>query len=352
MILSRVRPAAELPYLSFGHAPPYAMWILTLLHLVLLTRAIHNYTIDDASPLITYNAPVLERNITAFDSHLLWDGTITYIAPAPVSSPTISIPFNGTAIYIFVAYPGLVEPAPSGFTVLIDGVPSGNWAAKESALLYHHLVYHDATLPDAPHTLVMQIQPGWELYFDYAIYTSNVDPPPASMSPPTTIPTSSTAAAQQTSLSPKSSEAKKPPLGAIIGAIIGGTLLIVLATVMCLRRRRRAAAKRRLTPVRFTAGFGLDNRVPEEEEDKDAGPPAMPFLSRGALSARGTRKSVITLPEGGNPTGVTTERGLARLTAEVRNLTASVQRLETGMPEARDGGQVMLRPPAYGDSRF
>ncbi|KAJ7858572.1 hypothetical protein B0H13DRAFT_2571441 [Mycena leptocephala] len=301
-------PAAELPYLSFGHAPPYAMWILTLLHFVLLTRAIHNYTIDDASPLITYNAPVLERNITAFDSHLLWDGTVTYIAPAPVSSPTISIPFNG------------------------------DWAAAESAQLYHHLVYHNATLPDAPHTLVMQIKPGWELYFDYAIYTSNVDPPPASMSPPTTIPTSSTAAAQQTSLSTKSSDAKKPPLGAIIGAIIGGTLLIVVATAMCLRRRRRATAKRRLTPVRFTAGFGLDNRVAEEEEDKDAGPPAMPFLSRGAV--RGVHASV------------TTERGLARLTAEVRNLTASVQRLETGMPEARDGGQVMLRPPAYGDSRF
>ncbi|KAF8182486.1 hypothetical protein K438DRAFT_1159401 [Mycena galopus ATCC 62051] len=37
----------------------------------------------------------------------------------------------------------------------------------------------------------MQIQPGWELYFDYAIYTSDVDPPPASVS------TSSMSAAQQ-----------------------------------------------------------------------------------------------------------------------------------------------------------
>lgn len=111
MILSRVRPAAELPYLSFGHAPPYAMWILTLLHFVLLTRAIHNYTIDDASPLITYNAPVLERNITAFDSHLLWDGTVTYIAPAPVSSPTISIPFNGASLRLPPILALLLTPA-------------------------------------------------------------------------------------------------------------------------------------------------------------------------------------------------------------------------------------------------
>jgi hypothetical protein len=76
------------------------MRILTLLHFVLLTRAIQNYTIDDASPLITYDAPVLERNITAFNSHLLWDGTVTYIAPALASSPTISIPFNGASFFL------------------------------------------------------------------------------------------------------------------------------------------------------------------------------------------------------------------------------------------------------------
>ncbi|KAJ7192257.1 hypothetical protein GGX14DRAFT_596052 [Mycena pura] len=167
--------------------PLPTMWILLLLTLVFsrLACAVHNYTIDDASPLITYNAPGgLRRNHTAFDSRLLWDGTITYVVPTPNFSPTISIPFNGTAIYIFVAYPGLGQPAPSGFTALIDGVPAagvppGGWAALESALLYRHLVYHIAALPAAPHRLVMQIKPGWELYFDSAVYTSDVDPPVA-----------------------------------------------------------------------------------------------------------------------------------------------------------------------------
>ncbi|KAJ6549735.1 hypothetical protein B0H19DRAFT_1073656 [Mycena capillaripes] len=292
------------------------MWILTLLHFVLLTRAIQNYTIDDASPVITYNAPVLERNITAFNSHLLWDGTVTYIAPALASSPTISIPFNG------------------------------NWAANESAQLYHHLVYHTTALPAAPHTLLMQMKPGWELYFDYAIYTSDV------YSPPATISMSSTGTAQSTSLSTNSTTANKPPVGAIIGAVLGGTLLVGLSIVVCCCRRRRAAARRRLTPVRFTTDFGLDNGVAEGEEEKDAGPAVMPFLSRWAPSTRDRHKSVNPLPEGESPTSITTERGLARLTVEVRNLTASVQRLETGMPEALDGGQVMLHPPAYGDSRF
>jgi len=284
---------------------------------------------------------VLERNISGFDSRLLWDGTITYIAPALNSSPTITIPFNGTAIYIFVAYPGIVQPAPSGFNAFIDGGPAGNWAANESALLYHHLVYHTANLTATPHTLVMQIQPGWELYFDYAIYTSNTPPPSTS--------TSSTGAAQQTSLSTKSSTPNKPPLGAIIGAVVGGMLLIALATALCFRHRRRAATKRRLTVVSFAAGFALDDGAAEAEE-KATGPPATPFLLRVEPSSRERHKSGIALPDGGSPTGVTSERGLAHLTAEIRHLTASVQRLETGIPEARDGGQVMQRPPAYGNS--
>ncbi|KAJ6495194.1 hypothetical protein C8R45DRAFT_164233 [Mycena sanguinolenta] len=172
------------------------MWIFPLLILVLsrLASAANNVTIDDASLLVTYNASALQRNITAFDSRLLGDGTVTYVVPTPDFSPTISIPFNGTAIYIFVAYPGRIEPAPSGFTALIDGVPAGGWAAAESALLYHHLVYHTAALPSAPHTLVMEIQPGWELYFDYAIYTSDADPPVAVVST-----TSSSGGKQQSS---------------------------------------------------------------------------------------------------------------------------------------------------------
>ncbi|KAJ7479436.1 hypothetical protein B0H11DRAFT_2280918 [Mycena galericulata] len=323
------------------------MWILTLiLQFALLTRAAQNYTIDDASPLITYDAPVLERNITASDSRLLWDGTITYVAPSLDSSPTISIPFNGTAIYIFVAYPGLAQPAPSRFNASIDGAPAGDWAAAESALLYHHLVYHTSTLPAAPHTLVMQINPGWELYFDYAIYTSDADVSPAS-----TL-TSSTGAAQPTSLSTKSSIANKSPFAPIIGAVVGGILFIalVIAVSVCLRSRRRAAAKRRLTPVRFTAGFALENGAEDAEEEKGTGPPVTPFLLRAAPSARDRHKSAITLAEDSSPTGDASERDLARLTASVRHLTASVQRLETGIPQARDGGQVMQRPPAYGDS--
>ncbi|KAJ7772365.1 hypothetical protein B0H16DRAFT_1513232 [Mycena metata] len=320
------------------------MWILTLFHFALLVRAAHNYTVDDASALITYNAPVLERNHTAFDSRSLFDGTITYVAPAPDFAPTISIPFNGTAIYIFIAYPGIPQSAPSGFNASIDGAPAGNWAANESALLYHHLVWHTAALPDAPHTLLMQINPEWELYFDYAIYTSDMDPP-------SSLSTSSTGAAQQTSPPSTANTTKKPPLGAIIGAVVGGTLLVALAAIVCFRYRRRAAQRRRRTAVTFPAGFALSDEMSEGKEATSAEPPT-PFLLRAVPPSRYKVMSENTLPDNGSHPDVSGERGLARLTAEVQHLTASVRQLEMGAPEARDGGQIMERPPAYGNSRL
>ncbi|KAJ6541013.1 hypothetical protein DFH09DRAFT_59082 [Mycena vulgaris] len=275
------------------------MWILPLLNLVLaswLVSAAQNYTIDDASPLVIYDAPVLERNITAFDSRLLRDGTITYIAPTPNASPTISINFTGTAIYIYVAYPGHSEPAPSGFTARIDGADAGGWAAAESALLYRHLVYHSAVLPDARHTLVMQIQPKWELYFDYAMYTSSdTDPaassasdaapsqqPTAGRASPTTSGVSPNAGGTSPNLNPK---AKNPPLGAIVGAIIGSMLLIALGgTVWFLRRRWRASTKCALIP--FPAGVRIDDEASEKD---GAPPPATPFLLRGPRPARSSK---------------------------------------------------------------
>ncbi|KAJ6549736.1 hypothetical protein B0H19DRAFT_1073657 [Mycena capillaripes] len=385
------------------------MWILALLALVLsrLARAVHNVTIDDASSLITYKDATLQHNITAFDSRLLWDGTVTYIVPIPDSSPTITIPFTGTAIYIFVAYPGLVEPAPSGFNVLIDGVPSGNWAAKESALLYHHLVYHNSALPDASHTLVMQIMSGWELYFDYAVYTSNVDPPVES-------PTSATNAASSSGTIPQSSSmtistppiiltvaedastidilstvtqpaetststavsisrltqtlsdgtstvsatasgltlsGTPPDVGAtsqaagaatatssnittiiriagnpsaipMIGAFLGGALfggLVMLVCLILLRRRR--ARKRKHAPWIFNAaGFGFDER-------------------RGTGEKGDGCQKHTSATDFGEPGFVITEDAevLARVRAKMRWHRASVQRLETDIPEGRVG---------------
>ncbi|KAJ7664778.1 hypothetical protein B0H17DRAFT_1143624 [Mycena rosella] len=352
MLCNRLASWAPLWCLS---SPLDTMSIFPLLNLVLyclFVCATRNITIDDASPLVTYDAPVLQRNITAFDSRLLEDGTITFVAPTPNASPTISISFTGIAIYIFVAYPGYNESAPSGFTAFIDGAEAGGWAAAESALLYRHLVYHSAVLADAPHTLVMQIKPNWELYFDYALYTSTVSDPALSA-------TSGGASAQQitggtasSSATPITTGTKKPLLGVAIGAALGGAVFVALGCGgWILLRPRRAAKKRTLTP--FTDGFRID----DDSEKDGAPPPATPFLLRSPPSARRKSKSKSALLDGGVPPTGTVDAhpnpsdpepaALVGLTTELRRLTASVQRLETGIPEARDGGPVLQRPPAY-----
>ncbi|KAJ7649004.1 hypothetical protein DFH06DRAFT_1135265 [Mycena polygramma] len=324
-----------------------------------LAWAAHNVTVDDASPLFVYQAAALERNHTEFTSKLLWDGTVTFIAPTDTAA-TVSLNFTGTAIFIYVAYPGVNQSAPSGFTALIDGVYSGNWAAAESALLYHHLVYSNTTLSNAPHEFVMQIKPQWELYLDEAIYTSE-DPDTTSAPAPESTPAS--LPQKSVSPSPTSNAAgvekagnKSHPSDILIGAIVGGVLLLALIGVLWFFLHRRAATKR-ITP--FAAGLVDGSR---ESEKARIPPPATPFLLRTSQPTRSKKsrtKSALLSPV--TPTtdlhwGSDAEQSqrdgdpaLGDLAAEVRRLTVSLQRLETGIPEARDGGPVWQRPPAYGD---
>ncbi|KAJ6453896.1 hypothetical protein C8R47DRAFT_242913 [Mycena vitilis] len=319
-----------------------------------LAWAARNVTVDDASPLFVYEAAALERNHTEFTSKLLWDGTVTFIAPTDTAA-TVSLNFTGTAIFIYVAYPGVNQSAPSGFTALIDGVNSGNWAAAESALLYHHLVYANTTLSNAPHEFVMQIQPQWELYFDEAIYTSQ-DPD----TPSASTPTSTSLPQKSASPSPTSNAAGVWQTGneshstILIGAIVGGVLLLALIGVLCFFFYRQTSTKR-ITP--FAAEIVDGSR---ESEKARIPPRVTPFLLGTSHPARSKKTkspllSPITpttdlhwgsIPEQNQRDG---DPALGDLAAEVRRLTMSLQRLETGIPEAQDGGPVWQRPPAYCD---
>ncbi|KAJ7874875.1 hypothetical protein B0H13DRAFT_2348445 [Mycena leptocephala] len=384
--------------------------ILALLALVLscLARAVHNETIDDASPLITYNDATLQRKITAFDSSLLSDGTVTYIVPIPDSSPTITIPFNGTAIYIFVAYPGRIEPAPSGFTVLIDGVPSGNWAAKESALLYH-LVYHNGALPDASHTLVMQIMSGWEFYFTYAVYTNELsielgEHPAESQcedldtvncfdavsisrltqtlsgedstvlalgltlsgtSPAVgrTSQAAGTAAATSSNNTAIIRMAGNPPVVPMIGAFLGGALfggLVMLHGIHIsdwMKRSRSQALPNEDDLVFLGEDYGRNcdirccctrNRKRVPWIFNAAG---FAFDERSPTGGKGTaREKPTSTTDFGEPEFEMMEdvEVLAHVRAEMRWLRASVQRLERDIPEGRLGGPLGWRPLELG----
>ncbi|KAF7358849.1 hypothetical protein MSAN_01224900 [Mycena sanguinolenta] len=314
------------------------MWILLSL-LFVCARAQLNTTIDDASPLVTYRGSV-EHNPPGFNTSLLGNGTATFIVPSPDGAPTIGMNFTGTAVYVFVACPpGYNESIDMGFIARIDDIPSNGWAVDKTGPLYNHLAYHNTTLSNEPHSLVLQVQQGWQLYFDYVIYTTSSADPDSNLK-----------------------RKKKVSVGAIVGGVLGGCILICLvATPFFLRRRAAQIRRQKLKD-------GLHARPVVDETDKEAeGSPITPFTSQyptslpsehvGDKSGIGSPMSLgIRVPwspveeVAESPHSSASESAMLVLAQEMRRLTVSVQRLERGIPDARDGGtrMVLQRPPAYG----
>ncbi|KAJ6589712.1 hypothetical protein B0H19DRAFT_1249236 [Mycena capillaripes] len=71
-------PASSLCVSTTAHSlPTFTMWILPLLFVLPLVFPVQvNNTIDDASPLVTYRAPAIDRNLTGFDPARLNNGTV------------------------------------------------------------------------------------------------------------------------------------------------------------------------------------------------------------------------------------------------------------------------------------
>ncbi|KAJ7205246.1 hypothetical protein GGX14DRAFT_645149 [Mycena pura] len=313
-----------------------------------------NHTLDDINPLVVYDAPVLDRNITGFFPSEVKDGTVTHIVAPAQHAATISMNFTGTAVYVFVTYPsgfrGNESTTPNGFLAQIDGVPSGGWARGNSTdYIFGFLAYQNTTLSNNQHDFVMEIQPGWEVYFDFVKYTSFV-PDSTSMS--------SSAAAPTTSNPPASASMtkKKAPVGAIAGGVVGGLfLLALLATPFILRRRalakQRAISRQPPSPIPYIIGPD-DGR---SQADKSEAPPTPQSLTPGRRFKALRSPFTLGIPTTGSapssrdqsPLSATSDPGLLLVAEEVRRLTASVQRLETGVSEAHDGRPIWHGPPAY-----
>ncbi|KAF8142789.1 hypothetical protein K438DRAFT_1784362 [Mycena galopus ATCC 62051] len=340
------------------------MKVLSPFHLVFLWRlasaAEMNHTLDDINPLVVYHAPVLDRNLTGFFPSELKDGTVTHIAATTQDSATISMNFTGTAVYVFVAYPsgfrGNESTTPNGFLAQIDGVPSGGWARGNSTVfLTGFLAYQNTTLLNDRHDFVMKIQPGWEVYFDVVRYTSVV---------PDSTAISSSAAAQSTSSLPASTlqtKQKKVPVGAIAGGVIGGLLFLALVATPLIFRQRALSKQRailRQPPKAIPFMVGPDDGP--SRADKSEAPPTPVSLHTPSPGRRfralhrpsPTLAIPTSAPPSRNedqlsPLSATSDPSLLLMAEEMRRLTASVQRLETGVPQARDGGPILQRPPAY-----
>ncbi|KAJ7081443.1 hypothetical protein C8R44DRAFT_754048 [Mycena epipterygia] len=321
--------------------------------LVLVNAAQTNYTIDDSSPIVEYRAALWAQSTEGFNISELYNGTVTFVHEDPNGTPTIAMNFSGTALYIFVAYPsGKAATVPIGFVARIDDFPAGEWTADELAPLHNQLAYSNNTLPNGPHTVLLQLCARCSLYFDYAIITSDTDPASSTSSPSSTLPQITSPPSVSTS-----GAKKKFPVGAVVGGILGGLAFIALVLTPLLLRRRAMTRKR-------PAPFFMGTNPSDEPAEKDGGaPPLTPFVLQAPSSAR-TRsdKSALsvripTAPSGSrmedyvqSPTSAASDVALTRIAEDMRRITVSVQRLETGIPEARDGGSALLRPPAYGNS--
>ncbi|KAJ7676505.1 hypothetical protein DFH06DRAFT_1291527 [Mycena polygramma] len=307
----------------------------------LVCAALMNHTLDDLSPLVVYHTPALDRNLTGFDPSKLKDGTVTHIAANTNDSATISMNFTD----------GRTDVTPAGFIAQIDGVFSGSWEPGNITESFWNLcAYQNTTLTNGLHTLVIEISPGRELYFDYVRYSSVIpDPTSSSTEKSTSNPATAT---------PTATKKDKLPLGTVIGCVVGGIVLIALVMIPFLLRRR-ALAKQDTGSQRAPIPF----IVPYPERDFDEGkgkdvvsPPLTPFVLQSPSPSRvGARKSPARLgipiaPTPGDiqgPLSATSDATLLVMAEEMRCLRASVRRLET-MPEACDGGPIFQSPPAYG----
>nr|VWO98412.1 Chitin synthase C [Ganoderma boninense] len=173
----------------------------------------------------------------------------TYFLGIPIQ---VEVTFPGTAVYVYSVVPNFL---PNGAITLVnvtfalDGETVGQFfhaPDSSSEILYSHLVYANASLSDAVHTLVMSAA-GSErslIFFDYLVYTTEIEETTTSGS--ATVYVTPSMSPTTTPLSDPSSASARQLRGAIVGGVIGGVLFLLSVAVSSLflvlnRRHRRQA---------------------------------------------------------------------------------------------------------------
>ncbi|PIL26786.1 hypothetical protein GSI_11122 [Ganoderma sinense ZZ0214-1] len=185
-------------------------------------------------------------NLTQVYNQTWHDATSSPSAPPP----TITVRFNGSAVYVFnILVNTLSAGTDSTFVNIsfsIDGEDVGVFTHSPSpepgapSILYNQLVYNNATLNDGPHILVMTAGNDSLILFDYFIYTTqSTGNDPISESSPT-APTATGTPPSSSSHSSESSTHSAVPIGRIIGGVLGGIAFLGVAIGAFFFSRRRA----------------------------------------------------------------------------------------------------------------
>ncbi|KAI0752048.1 hypothetical protein C8Q74DRAFT_1211435 [Fomes fomentarius] len=188
----------------------------------------------------------------------------------PVSA---QLNFTGSAVYVYALIPLGTAPANStprfmNLTFLLDSHPSGTYqhigTASASGFLPSELVFGQAGLAEAPHSLTIQIGPDSVLLLDYIVYTQNdVSNPPVS-----------------------STNTKARNVATFAGAVGGSVgLLAILSLSLAIsiyRRRLRAARRDRQYRRSQNRSYDFDGESFHTDASEDSPPMQgpVPFVPR------------------------------------------------------------------------
>jgi len=181
--------------------------------------------------------------------NMVFDGTwhdSTYFANEGVPR-TITIPFNGSAIYIFFfTIPQLAGVADeTHLNITLDAQPAGvfNFVPEPTdAYHYNVSVYSNSNILSGQHTIVISTggAASGVLEFDYAVYTIEDGTHPSSSPSPSSLPQ-------------LSSSHHGVRIGAIVGGVVGGLLMIFALILLLFFRRRYGSHGRTLASDTLTA---------------------------------------------------------------------------------------------------
>ncbi|THH14257.1 hypothetical protein EW146_g6058 [Bondarzewia mesenterica] len=177
--------------------------------------------------------------------------------PGDPEGRTVSISFNGTAVYAYCIMANYINPGITTLTnlsITLDGGDAGTFVhvpSNSTEFEYNVPVYVNQNLGDAsPHQLVLSAnsEVNASLFlFDYLIYTIDTDnittqDVGGSTTFSARFPSSTTKLTSSTSVASQPIELRSNslPIGAIVGGVIGGlALVILLVLVLVFLRRRR-----------------------------------------------------------------------------------------------------------------
>ncbi|KIL61093.1 hypothetical protein M378DRAFT_167454 [Amanita muscaria Koide BX008] len=172
----------------------------------------------------------------------------------------LTLRFTGVAVWVFVILPDfMADIVPlrvvTYANITLDGQYAGNfyhYPVNSTDLIYNATIFSASGLANTPHELVIGenqmsgSRPGFQVTFDWAIYTVDLEAPASQNTPsstsvvfPSTTSSSSTGSTASTTPSP-SPQSSSSKIGVIVGSTLGGLAVITLVLVFLVRRLRRA----------------------------------------------------------------------------------------------------------------